>query len=170
MDERKKIEERLRKKESEIQVLDERLRAAKIYAQALQDVLKMLGAADSQPEPDSPPINKTSTLRAGSAVDQARQIILIRREPMHISALLEAMGKDTSAESRVSLASSLAAYVRRGEIFSRPAPNTFGLIELGHSGDGENDDVQPPAGFGKITRTHEPPAPPVEAIDDDIPF
>jgi hypothetical protein len=31
VDDRKKIEERLRKKESEIQMLEERLRAAKIY-------------------------------------------------------------------------------------------------------------------------------------------
>jgi hypothetical protein len=171
MDERQKIEERLRKKESEIQALDERLRTAKIYAQALHDVLKLLGGSDSKQEPDTPIPNKTSTLRTGSAVDQARQIILSRREPMHISTLLEAMGKDTSAESRVSLASSLAAYVRRGEIFSRPAPNTFGLLELGHSSGGESDDVQPPAGFGKISSiAREPPPPPPQATDDDIPF
>lgn len=57
--------------------------------------------------------------------------------------------------------------MRRGEIFSRPAPNTFGLLELGHSGSAESDDVQPPPGFGKISSV---PPRPAETIDDDIPF
>jgi hypothetical protein len=170
MDDRKKIEERLRKKEAEIQGLEERLRTAKIYVQALQDVLRLLGTPDSHPEPDAHAANKTTTLRSGSAVDQARQIILHRREPMHISALLEAMGKDASADSRVSLASSLAAYVRRGEIFSRPAPNTFGLLELGHSGDAESEDAQPPPGFGKINPIAKEHVIPPSPVDDDIPF
>jgi hypothetical protein len=168
MDERKRIEERLRKKEAEIQGLEDRLRSARVYVQALQDVLKLLGAAESLSEPDVIAPSRSSTLRAGSAVDQARQIILSRGEPVHINALLEAMGKDTGSESRASLTGSLAAYVRRGEIFSRPAPNTFGLIELGHSGTDEGDDIQPPSGFGKIVNI--PKAQSTKEIDDDIPF
>jgi hypothetical protein len=31
----------------------------------------------------------------------------------------------------------LAAYVRRGEIFTRPSPNTFGLLELGHDNEAD---------------------------------
>jgi hypothetical protein len=169
MDDRKKIEDRLRKKEVEIDGLEERLRAARIYAQALQDVLKLLGSTEPSSEGDSSQ-PKSSKLRAGSAVDQARQIILARREPVHITALLEAMGKDSGAESRVSLAGSLAAYVRRGEIFSRPAPNTFGLLELGHSDGDETDEVQPPTGFGKVTEIPSPSKPTSDPIEDDIPF
>ena len=46
MNDRKKIEERLQKKEFEIQSLEERLRAARVYVQALQDVLKLLGTVE----------------------------------------------------------------------------------------------------------------------------
>jgi hypothetical protein len=170
MDDREKIEERLRKKETEIQGLEERLRAARVYVQALQDVLKLLRASENQDETEVATPEKQSKLRAGSAVDQARQIILKRREPVHITALLEAMGKDTGSDSRVSLASSLAAYVRRGEIFSRPAPNTFGLLELGHISSDEGEDMQPPAGFGKGTTITNVPVSKPSEVDDDIPF
>jgi hypothetical protein len=168
MDERKKIEERLRKKEAEIQALDERLRAARTYAQALQDVLKLLGTAEPTNEDEA--AAQAKKLRPGSAVDQARQAILAKGEPVHIIALLEAMGKDTGSDSRVSLASSLAAYVRRGEIFSRPAPNTFGLLELGHTGDNDAEESQPPAGFGKVSPISKPSPPKTAEVDDDIPF
>jgi hypothetical protein len=157
MDERQKIEERLRKKEQEIQSLEEKLRAAKSYAHALHDVLKLLGV----PIPSA----AESVLRPRSAVAQARDVILKRGEPVHVGDLLEALGKASSRESRASLTSSLAAYVRRGEIFTRPAPNTFGLIELGHAT--LTDAGGPPSGFGRLVP---PPAPPAPKDDDDIPF
>jgi hypothetical protein len=40
------------------------------------------------------------------------------------------MGKEVTRETRVSLASALSAYARRGEIFTREGPNRFGLFEL----------------------------------------
>lgn len=168
MDDRKKIMERLRKKEQEIQLLEDRLRAARVYVQALHDVLKLLeGDVPSSPPSPTAPGSTESVLRSGSAVAQARHAILRRGGPVHISALLEELGKDSSRESRASLASSLAAYVRRGEIFTRPAPNTFGLIELGHKTVVENEDDQPPPGFGSIRRAPPPPSP---EPDEDIPF
>jgi len=42
MNERRKIEERLRKKEEEIREFEAKIRDARIYVQALQDVLKIL--------------------------------------------------------------------------------------------------------------------------------
>jgi hypothetical protein len=44
--------------------------------------------------------------------------------------------------NRSALSGSIAAYVRKGEIFTRPAPNTFGLLELGNS-------VELPLNFGE---------------------
>ncbi|UGY04761.1 hypothetical protein [Bradyrhizobium quebecense] len=160
MDERKAIHEKLKKKEQEIQLLEEKLRAARIYVQALQDVLKML-------HPDSPPETGESVMKSGSAVAKAREIILQRGKPVHINDLIEAMGKEVTRESRASLTSSIAAYVRRGDVFTRPAPNTFGLAELGHSTPGEQPTHQPPQGFGKISPV---PPPPKSDMDDDIPF
>lgn len=161
MSERAKIKERLRKKEIEIQTLDEKIRSARIYVQALNDVLKML---DNDPDDSSP----ETVLRPGSAVAQARDVILRIGKPVHINDLLEELGKEASREGRASLTSSLAAYVRRGEIFTRPAPNTFGLLELGHHSD-DSDSPTPPAGFGRSTALS--PRESFSAdVDDDIPF
>ena len=126
MSERKKIQERLTKKEQEIQTLEEKLKAAKTYVQALQDVLKLF-------ENDESSTSSDSSLKPGSAVAKAREFILRKGSPVHVNDILTGIGKEMTRESRASLTSSIAAYVRRGEIFTRPAPNTFGLIELGHT-------------------------------------
>ena len=139
MSEREMIQDKIRKKEQEIQGFEEKLRTSRIYLQALQDVLKML--TKDQPAPSE------SILKDGSAVAQARDFILRRGNPVHVNDLLEGMGRGLTRESRASLTSSIAAYVRKGEIFTRPAPNTFGLIELGHELVDEAAS-EPPSGFG----------------------
>jgi hypothetical protein len=150
MDERSVVADRLRKKMQEVQSLEEKLRTAKIYVQALQDVMRVMGApitgTDTKPE---------RSLRAGSAVSQARDVILKAAKPVHIADLLAGIGKEDTRDGRASLTSSLAAYVRRGEIFTRPAPNTYGLIELGHEEIAEPES-EPPEDFGDL--------------DDEIPF
>lgn len=143
MSERAAIKERLRKKEQEIQTLEGKLQSARIYVQALQDVLKMLEKVGDGTPTESVP-------RPGSLVSQARDVILKVGRPVHINELLEGVGKEATREGRASLTSSLAAYVRREEIFTRPAPNTFGLIELGHETVEEGPDPEPPSDFGAI--------------------
>lgn len=161
MEERKIIQTKLKKKEQEIQSLEEKLRSAKIYVQALQDVLRVL-------ESESGTEGGDSGMKPGSAVAKAREIILTLRKPVHINSLLASLGKDVTREAKASLTSSIAAYVRRGEIFTRPAPNTFGLLELGHTTATEPAaPPQPPQGFGKIV----PASPPgSDFMEDDIPF
>jgi hypothetical protein len=162
--EKQKIEERFRKKRAEVAVLEDKLKTAKVYLSALSDVLKMLGGDEEAAEAPE------AKLRAGSSVAQARDIILERGEPVHLDDLLEAMGKEATREGKASLAGSIAAYVRRDEIFTRPAPNTFGLIELGHETILDDEPAEPPAGFGRapVTRRIDP----FDAADleDDIPF
>jgi hypothetical protein len=143
MNERKKIEDRIRKKEEEAQELEAKARDARVYVKALQDVLKML-PREAETAGESP-----SILRPGSSVAMARDIILKRNAPVHISELLREMGKDLNRENRASLGSSLAAYVRKREIFTRPAPNKFGLVELGHTAR-EDGDLDPPDDFGEL--------------------
>ena len=157
MDDRQKIHDRLRKKEQEVQALEERVRTARTYIQALQDVLKLLDGDKSQEV--GVVASAESVLRPGSAVHKARVAILAASAPIHINALTEAIGGDSSREGRISLASSLAAYVRKGEIFTRPAPNTFGLVELGHKTIPDEDD-RPPAGFGQTVPQIAPRQPP----------
>lgn len=153
MSERKRIEERLRKKEQEIKSFEEKIKDTKVYCQALRDILRMMEKAE---EAETSP---ETTLRPGSMVAQARAILLEHGTPVHIDDLLDALGKGVTRETKASLTGSLAAYVRRHEIFTRPAPSTFGLIELGHVTTDE-DEPEPPPGFGKVATLP----------DDDIPF
>jgi len=154
MNERRKVEDRIRKKEAEIAELEAKIRDARVYMQALGDVLKLLPK-----EADSGPADPDSPLRPGSTVSQAREAILRDGTPMHITKLLEALGKDHTRENVASLGSSLAAYVRRGEIFTRPAPNTFGLSELGHHPPATEPaaTLEPPSGFGALKGEEDEP-------------
>lgn len=162
--EQKAIEDQLRRKEAEIVSLEEKLKAAKIYAKALRDVLRLVGKEDTEEAGET-------KLRKGSLVDQARELIHDRGEPVHIDEILRAMGRDVTRDAKASLNSSLAAYVRNGEIFVRTAPATYGLIELAHT---ELDDVEedPPAGFGQPVQTWNPQSTSgfSDDLDDDIPF
>jgi hypothetical protein len=151
MNERRKIEERLRKKEGEIREFEAKIRDTRIYVQALRDVLNILPR-------ESERSIRAGALRPGSGMAKVRELIIEKGRPRHVSELLEALGRPVTRESRVSLSGSLAAYVRKGEIFTRSGPNTFGLIELGHVNENKaNPEHEPPAGFGEDE-------PPLEAV------
>ena len=162
MTERDVIEGQITKKQAEIDGLEDKVKAAKVYVAALRDVIKLL---DKASRADSQADEGETKLRAGSTVAQARDIILNRGEPVHIDDLLIAMGKDVTRDTKASLAGSLAAYVRREDIFTRPAPNTFGLIELDHFEPVEETDSEPPIGFGQQNTSFSN-----DFDDDDIPF
>lgn len=157
MNDRHMIADRLRKKEAEIQGLEDKLRVARIYVQALQDVMKLLDHTIERTSPTE------TLLKPGSTVAIARETILTLDRPVHMNELLKAQGKANNREARASLTSSLSAYVRRGEIFTRPAPNTFGLAELGHL-EVATKDTEPPPDFGRQS-----PAKPSD-LDEEIPF
>jgi len=88
---------------------------------AYEEVLKIAPEDDAEDGKSEP--------RAGSAVALARDALRQHGQPMHVSKLLDALGRQPTHEQRVSLSSSLAAYVRKGQIFTRPEANTFGLLE-----------------------------------------
>ena len=153
MNERKLVEDRIRKKRAEITGLEEKLKVARVYLTALSDILKLM-------EKGGEVEREETKLRAGSSVDQAREIILREMKPVHIDDLVAATGKSVNRDTKASLSGSLAAYVRNGEIFVRTAPATFGLIELGHAQEDEEQAATPPAGFGSFS----------DDLDEDIPF
>ncbi len=159
MSERAIIEAQISKKTAEIQGLEEKLKAAKVYMKALKDVLKAIDKGSAEGAAG----DAGATLRKGSLVAQARDVILERGNPIHVDELLEALGREVTRETKASLTGSLAAYVRKAEIFTRPAPSTFGLVELDHQEIADEDqDDGPPQGFGGYA--------PVEDADDEIPF
>ncbi len=127
MTNRSRIEERIAKKEKEIQELEVQIREARAYVQALHDVAKHLPReAETEKEADA-------LLRPGSGVADARSALLKAGKPLHIVDLLRAMGREINRKNKIGVSGSLAAYVRKGEIFARPKPNTFGLIEFAGS-------------------------------------
>lgn len=135
------------RKSQEIKDLERQIDMARAYLQAIQDSMKALPREPSiQPNGDDPSLD----LRPGTLLARAKDAIQRSGSPMHITALLSAIGVENTKKARVSLVGSLGAYVRKGTVFSRPAPNTFGLIGM-DSLPFEAGDQALPEEFGKVT-------------------
>ena len=126
---REKVQKEIEKKQEEVRGLEGQILACNVYIQAFQDTLKMIPK-------DQEPSSTEVTLRHGSLVAKARDVIRSAGKPLHVGEILAAMGKPEGKKNRLGLSGSLSAYVRDGKIFTRPGPNVFGLIEL--SGNGAN--------------------------------
>jgi hypothetical protein len=147
MDIRREFEKRIEKKRLEIMELELKIAEARAYSQALMDTLKILPKDDASPE------EPTSNLRPGSDLALAADLIKEAGKPLHIDQILTGIGKPITKENKASLGTSLSAYARRTLIFTRPLPNTFGLIGQADTGAGA---------------TNVPPA--VVEEDDEVPF
>ncbi len=137
---RQDFERRITKKQQEIADLEMQIRDAKSYLQALQDSLKFIPR-----DADSNGASAGTDLRQGSALSKAREAIKKAGKPLHINELLEAIGKVVDKKSKVSLAGSLSNYARKQKIFTKTAPNTFGLREFDSS-----TEEQLPESFGSV--------------------
>ncbi len=152
---REELIRRIDKKRKEINELDAKLKAATSYLQALEDMFRLIPLGE-EPETEAPAAGQIeSVLRTGSKTDRARDFLRAAGQPLHILKILEGMGEKTDNESRAALAGSLGAYARDGKIFTRTAPNTFGLIEFQETKPAPTTpvEIQPPEGFG----SDEPP-------------
>jgi hypothetical protein len=127
MTNRGKIEDRIEKKEQEIQELEMRIREARAYIQALQDVAKLMPREGAVGDLES---NSDSSPRAGSYIADAKDSILKAGRPLHVVEIIKMSGRKNDRKTRTGISGSLAAYVRRGDTFTRPRPNTFSLLEL----------------------------------------
>lgn len=107
--------------------------------QAVQDSIRALPR-------EAMDASQVRELRSGTAVAKARDLIKSAGHPLHITDILKGLGKPVDTKSKLSLSGSLAGYVREGQIFNRPAPNTFGLIEFPIS----NGSEEIPDDFGKM--------------------
>lgn len=120
---RAQLEKKIEAKKQEIVQLETNLREANAVLSTLQDVLKMLpkeGTDDRKTE---------QALRPGTEVARAYDFIKAKGKPQYIEDILKGIGKEVTKENRASLGGSLGNYARKGEIFKKTAPNTFGLIE-----------------------------------------
>lgn len=137
------------RKRQEIDELERQLRDAKVYLQAVQDSMKAL------PREVMVGNEQTKELRPGTIVAKVRDLLKSTGKPLHINDILKGVGKPADKKNKLSLSGSLAAYVRDNQIFTRTAPNTFGLTEFLGNGSAPNktdddifDDI--PEDFGKV--------------------
>jgi len=154
---RKKLERELRKKAQQIETLgyelkekEAAIREAKAYMQAIEDMMKHIPKDEDSDE-------SMTSVRPGSAVDQAFQVLRAEGAPLHIADILRKMGREVSRQNRQALSGQLAHYVRQSRLFTRTAPNTFGLIEWLVAAEPDLKDEDPedlaqsvPPGFGQI--------------------
>jgi HB1, ASXL, restriction endonuclease HTH domain len=133
----------LDRKQQEIQDLKMQIEKAKAYIQALQDTMRFLPKEENQED---------ASLRPGTALAQTREVLRKAGRPMHVNDILKALNKPIDKKHRVSLSGSLSTYVRNGQIFTRPAPNTFGLFETtrnsSHGTDQSEEELDIPDEFG----------------------
>jgi hypothetical protein len=160
---RRKIEDRIRRKELEIKELEKeleaRIREAKVYVQAMQDMLKLVPRSEGEGDlPDE------EVLRPDGAVYKAMEFLKKTGRPLHISEILRGIGKPNSKSNRISLGGSLARYVKKGQIFTRTAPNTFWLASL------EPQASEPPDDFGLPTDPRATDSREDEPNSVDVPF
>ena len=130
----KKVQNQLKRKTKDLQELESKrleidiqISAAQGAISALEEVMKHFPKEDIDGDP-------ARSLRAGGQVHRIYIILKKNGKPMHITEILEAMGKNTDIKSQQATGSQLNSYVRDGRIFSRDTPNTFGLKEWKVSG------------------------------------
>lgn len=130
----------IEKAEEEVALWRKQIELKHAYIQGLKDTLRHL------PKIPDKSSNGQATLRAGSDIAKAREIILKEGKPMHIAEIIKRLGKDLTKQNRASLSSYIGSFVRKGEYFTRPAPNTFGLVEFEPAAASADE---PPAEFGQ---------------------
>lgn len=125
-------ERKIEKKRQEIAELKKQLITAETYLEGMLDMAKVLPRDGEK---------KETVLRAGTDLAKARDFIKIHGCPQHVTEILKGLGKEVNKANRISLSGSLGSYVRKGIIFTKPDPNTFGLIEMENTGENKSDEA-----------------------------
>lgn len=134
---RESLQRLIDRKQEEVNELRKALRDAETYINALSEAQRSL-PRESAPSPSS---QSKSDLRPNTMLHQIREILRENGSPMHISKILEHLNRPTDKKNRVSVSGSLAAYVRSNRIFTRPQPNTFGLVGMRDSSQAAESEV-----------------------------
>jgi hypothetical protein len=145
---RENFQKQKTKKEAEIRELELRIREAQAYVQAIDDLMKFL-PRETAAETDN------AALRPDSLLAKAREAIRSAGKPLPIADIVKALGKQPDKRNRVSLAGTLSSYARKGKVFLKTAPNTFGLIDLESASPNQNgnepkEEEDIPEDFGKF--------------------
>ncbi len=106
----------IQEKEAEMVRLEAELRAGRAYVSLLADRVEAAEKRLQEPETDDP-------------VVAVRRVLAVAGKPLFIDEILHALGRNVSRESREQLRRLIIPWVHRREIFTRPRPATFGLVE-----------------------------------------
>ena len=117
------LQRKIEKKETEIARAESQLVADRAYVEGLKEALKIFPPeAPAEPTP----------LRAGSELEKVQNVLLSAGKPLHIDEIMTKLNVgDLSGNKKAGLAGSLSSYAKNNRVFTKPAPNTFGLIEFG---------------------------------------
>jgi len=137
---RENLQKLINKKLEENMSLERQVMENKAYIQGLQDSMKLL-PRDGSAAADY-------ILREGSALAKTRDVLKAAHIPLPIADILKALGKPQDKKHRISLAGTLSGYARSGKVFTKTAPNTFGLLEFKAQSDG--DEI--PDDFGSMEK------------------
>ena len=109
------------------------LRKARQRADRLEDALRhyeeIYNVMNGAPSPDSSGVARHGPVRTGSQAERVIQVLGDTGRPLHIDEIMARLGVEATVSAKNSLAGVLSRYVRQEQIFSRPAPGTFGLRE-----------------------------------------
>lgn len=137
------VEMRIARERRRIAELRNEIMRRESFVAGLEAALKII------PSEEGPQSSSVEPLRTGSDVKKAQQLLMTVKGALHISDILKGIGKEDTKQNRASLASSLARYARRGEIFQREGPNEFALISPNSpSVNTEDDTPEFPSLFG----------------------
>lgn len=117
---RRDFEKLIEKKRAEIADAEKAITAAEAYIQAMTDALKKLPKDDSS----------APTVRPGSEVEKIRDAILAAGKPLHVNEIIESLGRPDDPAAKAKIAGLLGWYTSKGRVFTKAAPNTYGLVEL----------------------------------------
>ncbi len=122
-----KLDIEIERKQSEVAALESQLSKVRSYLHGLETA-RRLGALMEAPNAKGQLREKQP--RQGSDVGKCMEMIRKAGHPIHINELVTGLGKESTKAARMSLSGSLSACVRDGKWFTKPEPNTFGLIEM----------------------------------------
>lgn len=128
------LDKEIRKTQEEVSNLQKTVLEKEAYLAGLLKASKLQEKAAAKKD--------HSTLRPGTMMYNTMEVLKKGRRPMHISDILKALGKEITKKNRVSLAGSLNAYAKKEQIFTKPQPNTFGLIDFEASDDSDDYDLE----------------------------
>lgn len=120
---RKKFEDKIRKERQSFDEMEATLAQIEARLSGYREALKLVEKESEDSEPE---------LRAGSELHRIRDAIRLMGQPLTLTQMLETLGEKDNPGKRNSLRGSIGRYAREGKIFVQTAPNTFGLLELGH--------------------------------------